>query len=339
MAIIKQIQVAGTTYDIRDEYSHYITKDVDNLTNYTKTNDLSAVSLSGSYNDLTEKPTIPASTTGSLAISINTGIGNPSTTTYTAYSNITGTTTLNIDLSPYARTDSMPIATNNMAGCIKIDPIYALTFDSSSKLKGQTLSHAQYLNLNTDGLISKGTLDNVFNYYLTTGNVVVDANYHHTDNNYTTAEKTKLAGVAAEAEVNQNAYSSIKIEDDTTILGTITANSKTDVISLKAGTNISLIPDTNTKTITIVAADTTYSSLEPVSGGANVSLVTTGEKFIWNSKSDFSGSYLDLTNLPSIPSELDDLDFTNISGYDPNETQILKHIQGTLIWETVPTSA
>lgn len=338
MAIIKQIQVAGTTYDIRDEYSHYITKDVDNLTNYTKTNDLSAVSLSGSYNDLTEKPTIPASTTGSLAISINTGIGNPSTTTYTAYSNITGTTTLNIDLSPYARTDSMPIATNNMAGCIKIDPTYALTFDSSSKLKGQTLSHAQYLNLNTDGLISKGTLDNVFNYYLTTGNVVVDANYHHTDNNYTTAEKTKLAGVATEAEVNQNAYSSIKIEDDTTILGTITANSKTDVISLKAGTNISLIPDTNTKTITIVAADTTYSSLEPVSGGADVSLVTTGEKFIWNSKSDFSGSYLDLTDLPSIPSELDDLDFTNISGYDPNETQILKHIQGTLIWETVPTS-
>ena len=165
MAIIKQIQVAGTTYDIRDEYSHYITKDVDNLTNYTKTNDLSTVSLSGSYNDLTEKPTIPASTTGSLAISINTGIGNPSTTTYTAYSNITGTTTLNIDLSPYARTDSMPIATNNIAGCIKIDPIYALTFDSSSKIKGQTLSHAQYLNLNTDGLISKGTLDNVFNYY------------------------------------------------------------------------------------------------------------------------------------------------------------------------------
>lgn len=339
MAIIKQIQVAGTTYDIRDEYSHYITKDVDNLTNYTKTNDLSAVSLSGSYNDLTEKPTIPASTTGSLAISINTGIGNPSTTTYTAYSNITGTTTLNIDLSPYARTDSMPIATNNMAGCIKIDPTYALTFDSSSKLKGQTLSHAQYLNLNTDGLISKGTLDNVFNYYLTTGNVVVDANYHHTDNNYTTAEKTKLAGVATEAEVNQNAYSSIKIEDATTILGTITANDKTDAVSFKAGTNISLIPDIDTKTITIVATDTTYSSLAPVSGGADVSLVTTGEKFIWDNKSDFSGSYLDLTNLPSIPGELDDLDFTNISGYDPNETQILKHIQGTLIWETVPTSA
>ena len=338
MAVIKQIQVAGTTYDIRDEYSHYITKDVDNLTNYTKTNDLSTVSLSGSYNDLTEKPTIPASTTGSLAISINTGIGNPSTTTYTAYSNITGTTTLNIDLSPYARIDSMPIATNSMAGCIKIDPIYALTFDSSSKIKGQTLSHAQYLNLNTDGLISKGTLDNVFNYYLTTGNVVVDANYHHTDNNYTTAEKTKLAGIAAEAEINQNSYSSIKVEDATTTLGTITANDKTDVVSFKAGTNINLIPDMDTKTITIVAIDTTYSSLSPISGGADVSLVTTGEKFIWNNKSDFSGDYNNMSNTPLIPSNLDDLNFANIPGYDSNETQRLVHIQGSLHWETIPSS-
>ena len=33
-------------------------------------------------------------------------------------------------------------------------------------------------------------------------NFVSDANYVHTDNNYTTAEKTKLAGVAAGAEVN-----------------------------------------------------------------------------------------------------------------------------------------
>ena len=338
MAIIKQIQVAGTTYDIRDEYSHYITNDVDNLTNYTKTAGLSAVALSGSYNDLTGKPTIPASTTGSFAISVDTGIGDPSTTTYTAYSNITGTTTLNIDLSPYARTDSMPIATNNIAGCIKIDPIYALTFDSSSKLKGQTLSHTQYLNLNADGLISKGTLDNVFNYYLTTGNVVVDADYHHTDNNYTTTEKTKLAGVAVGAEVNQNAYASIKVEDATTILDTITASDKTDVISFKAGTNISLIPDTDTKTITIVAADTTYSSLAPVLGGVNVSLVTTGEKYIWDNKSDFSGNYNDLSNTPSIPSNLDDLNFVNIPGYDSNETQRLVHIQGSLHWETIPSS-
>ena len=36
-------------------------------------------------------------------------------------------------------------------------------------------------------------------------NTVVDASYVHTDNNYTTAEKSKLAGIAAGAEVNVNA--------------------------------------------------------------------------------------------------------------------------------------
>lgn len=338
MAIIKQIQVAGTTYDIRDEYSHYITKDVDNLTNYTKTTSLSAVALSGSYNDLTGKPTIPASTTGNFTISVDTGIGEPSTTTYTAYSNITGTTTVSIDLTPYARKDSMPIATDLLAGCVKISPTYALTFDGSSNLRGQTLTYNQFLSANSDSLISKGTLNNVFNYYLTTGNVVVDADYHHTDNNYTTTEKTKLAGIANGAEVNQYAYSSIKVEDATTTLDTINANSKTDTVSFKAGTNISLVPEANTKTITIIATDTTYSSLAPVSGGMDVSLVTTGEKFTWDNKSDFSGDYNDLSNAPLIPSSLDDLGFADIPGYDGNETQRLVHIQGSLYWETIPSS-
>lgn len=144
--------------------------------------------------------------------------------------------------------------------------------------------------------------------------------------------------MATGAEVNQNAYSSIKIEDATTILGTITANDKTDVVSFKAGTNVSLIPDIDTKTITIVATDTTYSSLAPVSGGADVSLVTTGEKFIWDNKSDFSGDYNDLSNAPLIPSSLDDLNFADIPGYDSNETQRLVHIQGSLYWETIPSS-
>lgn len=37
------------------------------------------------------------------------------------------------------------------------------------------------------------------------GNFVTDANYVHTDNNYTSAEKTKLAGIAEGAEVNVQA--------------------------------------------------------------------------------------------------------------------------------------
>ena len=41
------------------DVSNFITKDVNNLTNYTKTSDLSSVATSGSYNDLSNKPLIP----------------------------------------------------------------------------------------------------------------------------------------------------------------------------------------------------------------------------------------------------------------------------------------
>lgn len=42
--------------------SGFITNAVDNLSNYTKTSDLHAVATSGSYNDLSNKPTIPTDT-------------------------------------------------------------------------------------------------------------------------------------------------------------------------------------------------------------------------------------------------------------------------------------
>lgn len=51
----------------------------------------------------------------------------------------------------------------------------------------------------------------------------------------------------------------------------------------------------------ISATDTTYENLPAVEDGQDVSLVTTGEKYNWNNKSDFSGSYNDLTDKPEIP--------------------------------------
>lgn len=48
--------------DIPD-ISNFITKDVNNLTYYTLSSELSSVATSGSYNDLTNKPTIPSEVT------------------------------------------------------------------------------------------------------------------------------------------------------------------------------------------------------------------------------------------------------------------------------------
>ena len=65
------------------------------------------------------------------------------------------------------------------------------------------------------------------------------------------ADKTKLNGIAANAEVNQNAFTNIKVGTNT-----ITADSKTDTLTFAAGDNITLAVNTSSDTITISATDT-----------------------------------------------------------------------------------
>ena len=79
-------------------------------------------------------------------------------------------------------------------------------------------------------------------------NTVTDSSYVHTDNNYTATEKSKLNGIAAGAEVNQNAFSNVKIGSTT-----IAADAKTDTLTLAAGTNITLAADTTNDKVTITA--------------------------------------------------------------------------------------
>lgn len=66
-------------------------------------------------------------------------------------------------------------------------------------------------------------------------NYVSDASYVHTDNNYTSADKTKLNGIESGAEVNQNAFSAIYVNGLS-----IAAATKTDSFELKEGTNVTL---------------------------------------------------------------------------------------------------
>lgn len=64
---------------------------------------------------------------------------------------------------------------------------------------------------------------------------------------------SKLGGIAAGAEVNQNAFSKIKVGNTT-----IEASEETDMLTIVAGDNITLTP--SAKTLTITAKDTTYAS-------------------------------------------------------------------------------
>lgn len=74
-------------------------------------------------------------------------------------------------------------------------------------------------------------------------------------NDYTTTEKNKLAGISENAEVNQNAFSNVVVGSTT-----ISADSKTDTLTLVAGRNVTLTPDSTNDKITITAKDTTYSA-------------------------------------------------------------------------------
>jgi hypothetical protein len=60
------------------------------------------------------------------------------------------------------------------------------------------------------------------------------------------SDKSKLDGIQAGAEVNQNAFSNVTVGSTT-----ISATSKTDTLQLSAGSNISLTPNASTKTVTI----------------------------------------------------------------------------------------
>lgn len=176
------------------------------------------------------------------------------------------------------------------------------------------------------------------NYYVYKSSKYIDSSLIKIDNNTITlnannqlvARDTTYTGsgnisinsathvITTSAEENQNAFSKLKVGNVE-----INAASKTDTIEFEAGLNVTLTPDSasNPKKITINATDTTYESKSEVSSGTDLSLVTTGEKYVWNNKQNAitssnklsasfvsglatvatSGSYNDLSDKPTIP--------------------------------------
>ena len=113
----------------------------------------------------------------------------------------------------------------------------------------------------------------------------------HTGNttvHITADERTKwnahaeAAHAPSNAEKNQNAFSNIAVSGQTTV----SADTTTDTLTLVAGNNVTITTDATNDKVTIAAKDTTYSSKTASSGGTDVSLVTTGEKYTWNNKVD-----------------------------------------------------
>lgn len=71
-----------------------------------------------------------------------------------------------------------------------------------------------------------------------------------------TTDKSKLDGIASGAEVNQNAFSTVKVGSTS-----LSADSKTDTLTITAGSNITLTPTANSDSFSIAATDTTYDNM------------------------------------------------------------------------------
>lgn len=303
----------------------------------------STVATSGSYNDLSNKPTIGNAT---LTIQKN----GTSAGTFTA--NATSNKTINITVPTTAADVSALPASTKYGASIAVS-INTTDYKVTTALKdqdGNTLGTAQVIDLPLESVVVNGSYDNTNKKIILTlqnGNtvdipvadlvaglqseitstnklasdLVDDTNQTHKF--VTAAQITKLNGIATGAEVNQNAFSNVKVGSTT-----VAADSKTDTLELVAGSNVTLTPDATNDKVTIAATDTTYSNattstaglmsasdktkLNGIASGAEVNVqanwtqtTTTADDYIKNKPTlatvATSGSYNDLSNKPTIP--------------------------------------
>ena len=119
---------------------------------------------------------------------------------------------------------------------------------------GECVTNAEW-NASTKTLtLTKGDLSSTY--------VAQEAGKGLSTNDFTDALKQQLEDlVETGGEVNQNAYSNMKVGSTT-----IAASAKTDTFEFAAGSNVTLTPDASNKKITIAATDTTY---DPATSSAN----------------------------------------------------------------------
>jgi len=143
--------------------------------------------------------------------------------------------------------------------------------DSSDSAKVARTSISFDGSTATKALTQKGTWETFGTSNLTIGTTADKAaagNHTHGDAStssagfMTTAQVSKLNGIANGAEVNQNAFSNVKVGTST-----IVADGKTDTFELIAGSNITLTPDTTNDAVTITATDTTYNEASTSTSG------------------------------------------------------------------------
>ena len=120
-------------------------------------------------------------------------------------------------------------------------------------------------------------------------------------NDFTDDYASKLDGISAGAEVNQNAFSKVTVGSTT-----ITADSKADILTLVAGANITLTPDATNDKITIAATDTKLAlDTNLNASGKAADSKTVGDRFttVENNLTDLSNDVTKLKKVIDVTAE------------------------------------
>ena len=204
---------------------------------------LATVATSGSYSDLTNKPTIVSSVTGTAPIVSSEG------------------TTPAISISPASATDPGSMSS---AHWTKLEGIAAgaevnVNADwSAVSGDAQILNKPSLATVATSGsyndLTNKPTIVSsvtgtapIVSSEGTTPAISINASSATNAGSMSSDHWTKLEGVSAGAEVNQNAFSNIAVSGQTTVA----ADSKTDTLTLIAGTNVTITTNATNDEVTI----------------------------------------------------------------------------------------
>lgn len=111
------------------------------------------------------------------------------------------------------------------------------------------------------------------------GKVAKEAGKGLSTNDYTNDEKSKLAGITAGAEPNQNAFGTVVVAGTS-----LAADSESDTLTITAGDNVTLTPNATSDSITIAATDTTsladMTGVLPVYKGGTGSAAYTGDGLV-----------------------------------------------------------
>lgn len=128
-------------------------------------------------------------------------------------------------------------------------------------------SSTDFTKLNVDVALAQGEPDpEDYEFYLLYDGTPIGDSVYFSDYLASTSlpgfmsasDKSKLNGIASGAEVNQNAFSNVKVGSTT-----VSADGKTDTFELVAGSNVTLTPDATNDKVTITASHPTYT---PVTG-------------------------------------------------------------------------